>query len=362
MLLILVVLSLLLLVARHATACSMAIPKGFKVTNLGIDSDSGLLPEGKIRLEITEYIGDTNFGVNRRGQAILDIHTGNLQKHDSDLEFMPYVMGYVANTAMSSGSVTNGTANVSWSSSGTLTSELTGRHAAERSALFSIPGATEAFWWFSARLGKVCAVYKVASGALGLAVCSNVSSVCAHETWSTAPDVGFSWPYELSDEHDEVMVWDEEQIVGLPLMCCICRGHEYFTYRLLENGKLSLTAVEALNVGMESAIAYDTSQDRIWEASGTTGYDEEITVRRESYAQGVTITTQTQSLSSAKLAQVVDGNDEGLVKQIYGLPMWSIIVIAVVAILAVIIITAFWLLRTWRGRASSQQGKQQQLG
>ena len=94
-------------------------------------------------------------------------------------------------------------------------------------------------------------------------------------------------------------------------MCCICKDHEYFTYKLTGHGKLALNAVSALNMGAGSITAYDTLQKEVWEASGQTGDDGRITVRRESYADGVASTMSTQTLSDAKLVALFGGSYTG---------------------------------------------------
>ena len=186
----------------HLAACcaqhhflSPAMPKGFKATRIGIDSDKGLLDRGKVRLELIEYARDNGdyASVARTMQAVFDIHTGDLQKHDSDMEFMPRMLGYVRDTADGSPIDASGTTNVSWSSLGLRS--VSGRSGGtSASQHFSLPNAKRAMWWFSDSLDKIFAVYQIDDGALNLATCSHETGACLYEVWSPSPQVVFSWP------------------------------------------------------------------------------------------------------------------------------------------------------------------------
>eukprot|EP00949_MAST-11_sp_MAST-11-sp1_P001612 g1612.t1 len=325
---------ILLLAVRSTISCSLARPKGFKATRIGIDSDKGLLDRGKVRLELTEYARDNGDDVVvRTMQAVFDIHTGDLQKHDSDMEFMPRMLGYVHDTAEGSPIDASGETNVSWSSLGLGTSVSGRPGSTSASQHFSLPNAKRAMWWFSDSLDKIFAVYQIDDGTLNLATCSHETGTCLYEVWSPSPQVVFSWPEYPSSNAAHILTWDEERLVGLPLMCCICKDHEFFTYRLTELGKLALNAVSALNMGAESITAYDTLQKEVWEASGHTGDDGQITVRQESYADGVASTMPTQTISDAKLVAFFGGSytdngesdyDEGVSTRSFRFPTWVI--------------------------------------
>jgi hypothetical protein len=296
-----------LVLVGAVSACSLAPPSGWTVTQMALDSDQGSLAAGQIRLQLSEYAGSDDWSATREAQAVLDFDSGELVAHDASMEFMPRVLGYASDTAV--GNLSAGVASVEWGPYGVGA----GGAGAIGSGSFALPTAASALWWYSPSLDRLFSIYEASGGVFGIAACSNATGACMHASLSgTTPVIDWA--------DGAVVAWDEERLVGVPLMCCVCTSYEYYAYALLDDGTPSLTVVPALN--QLGAVAYDAPADLVYAASGDTGDGGAVTIARYNYA---THETASVELTAARIRAIVPG-----------IPAWAIALIIVGALVLVL--------------------------
>jgi len=282
--------------------------------------------------------------------AVLDISTGSVTSDSNSDYYLPggtYQTckdpGFISGTAdygktatgARIGTLTNGMVNVSWAEPGTY---ITGSGSGtEGTNTFTIPGATEATWWYSHTLDRLLAVYKDASNTLGLAACINATGQCLT---SAAPTLG---AVEFNPEMGSVRVLDDESLVEIPLLCCTCSSYDTFIFSLAGDGKLQLSPA------LTSGGCYDLDADEVWVEQGITGAncDETITVSQNNYATGQTVASIT--ISAADIFAVFGGECENAAAgDGSGLPPWALalIVAGSVSALAVVGVIAYKKLAT----------------
>jgi len=186
------VLAAALFLLDGAKACSVANSEGWSITEMARTDQSGALSAGLLRVEMINWkTSDGSTSALSTVNAVLDISTGSVTSDSNSDYYLPggtYQTckdpGFISGTAdygktatgARIGTLTNGMVNVSWAEPGTY---ITGSGSGtEGTNTFTIPGATEATWWYSHTLDRLLAVYKDASNTLGLAACINATGQC----------------------------------------------------------------------------------------------------------------------------------------------------------------------------------------
>jgi len=299
-----------LILIDGATACSVVLASGWSITEMARTDQSGALSSGLLRTEMINWktSSDGSTSAMSTVNALLDISTGSITS-DSNTDYYlpggtyqtcknPNFIGGTANygktpTGARVGTLTNGMVNVSWAEPGAY---ITGSGSGtEGTNTFTIPGATEATWWYSHTLDRLLAVYMDSSYVLGLAACINATGQCLT---SAAPTLN---AVEFNPEIGSVRVLDDESLVEIPLPCCLCSSYDTFIFSLAGDGKLQLSPA------LTSGGCYDVDADEVWVAQGITGAncDDTITVSQNNYATGQTVASMT--ISAAELFAVFGG-------------------------------------------------------
>lgn len=294
----------------HASACSLSRGKGYGISNIDQTSSEGTSKHALVRLLFDKFDDDGN--TIAQEQAIFDTSTGSLEPHDNTMEWMPTMWGYDDHSAPGAFNLTTQSVTVTiWGSSAT----------------FVLPNASAAIWWYSVSLQRILFVYGGLS-TFDLSTFDRVASctldgTCVHSM--APPGIGY-----LDTSRPQAMVWDEEGLVGLPLMCCVCISWEYHTFNLTADGALELMPVPPLN--MMGVAWYDTAADEVWASrSAYTGYGDTLTVERYSYAHHQ---LETFEVPTVRVEQLFGGQAQG----------WVVAVIATASVLGVGLVVALgWL-------------------
>lgn len=326
-----------LILITYARGCSLRPPKGWTVGDIGLDSDNGRLPAGSVRLGLLNWNGDGTF--RREAQVIVDFATGAVAPHDDTLEFMSQMDDFSTDTALGALEA-GGRANVSWGAGGIRG----GGYGATGNGTFSLrsDAAGPSMWWYSESLATLFAVYEKndANRSLALAACSITTGACTYGPAPANSGYAYAWVSPTSS-YSGVRAWDDERLVGLPLVCCVCISFEYYTYELLADGTPALREVPALNA--LGAIVYDPSSNEVWEASGSTSdeYEDALTLQRYNYA---THQAASVALPGTRVRAAVGDSGGG------GLATGVVVLIVVVAVLVVAVLGTGVALRARRNR------------
>ena len=138
-------------------------------------------------------------------------------------------------------------------------------------------------------MDRLLAVFKYANGTLGLAACVNATGQCLT---TAAPTISWSY-FEFDPDYGSVRVMDSEMLVQLPLVCCVCKNFDVYTYGLDSDGQLSLAPVTPLLTS--GGGCYDVAAGEVWISEGITGVDcdSTIDVMEYSYSTGQTVANVT---------------------------------------------------------------------
>lgn len=228
-------------IVTRALACSYLPPSGVAITAAGLHEE-----DGRLRLELTAF---HEGNVERTAQALLDWASGALTRVDAPQVISPTVPNFVSQAPA------------------TLPSVLP----------FNMTTAVVVATWSGVALGRVFVLYSENGGFdLQLAIC-DADGACAS---SPAPDgIG---PLETAGE---ALVWDEQNLIRLRRMCCMCASHVYVKYDATTIAPL-YNRDEGYQLGGEAV--WQPSNHYVYVADATaTGVGSDqgpLAVRRYSYA------------------------------------------------------------------------------
>jgi len=314
-----------LLCVPCAVACSLMQPDGVGIERIDQTYSEGSIGPDRVRLELVDY---GKGGVAKRTrQAIFDFGTGSLEPHSDSMEWMPAVLPFASYDA--GGTFAGGVANVSWPSGGVR-------------VLCALPNATSAMWFFSATLDRMLFVYSTGGGygEHRLAACS-ADGMCVHGPAPSTLGV-------LDPSSSSIEVWDDQGLVGLPLLCCVCISHAYYTFplQLSATEAPTLTPVGPLNTIGPSWI--DAVTGEVWGAGGGyTGHADSLTVTRYNYR---THTTASMELTSEELDRFFDDGESGALS--------ARVIVLIVAVAVVALAGALLALFKCQGKQCSQPAPQ----
>ena len=217
-------------------ACSLIEPKGIGISAIDQTYSLGSIGSNRVRLRLSDYSDGTE---QRSAQVILDFASKTLERHDDFMEWQPTLTGYVTDSAFGQIVVGSGV-NVSW--------------PGRQFVLFALPDVMFAFWWHSAALDRIFIVYQNASTIDYMVAACTSDGACVQGTAPVQPG--------LLDSGHLVEVWDEERLVALPLMCCVCITAEYYTFELADDGRPVLISVPPL--ATLGPVWYDTASNEVW--------------------------------------------------------------------------------------------------
>ena len=295
----------LLLLAWGASACSLAPPRGIAINAIATTSSTDIL-----RLQLRDYgkNPDVNWDSIEDAQALLNTTSGTLVAHDSNLEFMPQPSGFMEQDV---GSFAEGIANVS------------GREFGKRSFALNMtmvpdgPFGPSLVWWYSASLARF---FFFSEQSHQLAVCTS-DGECQMRQDQLPTVFGLT-------ARNGVLVWDEERLAALPLLCCVCRQREYVTYD--ESG--NLRKVDALDT--LGTTHYDAAHDTVFAAHGAyTEYADALRVERYNYATHESLTV---SLSKATLEGMFESGSDTTWALFVFIPVGGVLAVAMIASIIVL--------------------------